>query len=90
MQGAVEPYGTKISLRMERDTLSGGESASGMTPQLAERYAYRVWVAEDGLLPAPQDLLEQAGITGGTERLVSIAAVRTEGSSVVQAVLPAA
>ena len=90
VQGAVAPYGTKISLRMERDTLAGAESSSGLTPQLAEQYAYRIWVAEDGLLPAPRDLLEQAGITGGADRLVSIAAVRTEGSPVVQAVLPAA
>jgi len=90
VQGAVAPYGTKISLRMERDTLTGAESSSGLTPQLAEQYAYRIWVAEDGLLPAPRDLLEQAGITGGADRLVSIAAVRTEGSPVVQAVLPAA
>ena len=43
-------------------------------------------MAEDGLLPAPLDLLEQAGITGGTGRLVVIAPAHTEGSQVVQAV----
>lgn len=87
-QAAVEPYGTKLSLWVERDTLSGAENVSGMTAQLAERYAYRVWVEEDGLLPAPRDLLEQAGVTGGADRLVAVTAARTENSPVVQAVLP--
>ena len=72
---------------MERDTLTGGESSSGITAPLVEQYAGRVWMAEDGLLPAPLDLLEQAGITGGTDRLVAITPARTEGSQVVQAVL---
>ena len=88
VQAAVEPYGTKLSLRVERDTLSGAENVSGMTAQLAERYAYRVWVEEDGQLPAPRDLLEQAGVTGGADRLVTVTAARTENSPVVQAVLP--
>ena len=90
VQQAAAPYGTKISLRVERDTLTGGESSSGITAPLVEQYAGRVWMAEDGLLPAPLDLLEQAGITGGTDRLVAITPARTEGSQVVQAVpLPA-
>jgi len=84
---AVEPYGTKISLRLERDTLAGAESLSGMTAQLAEQYAHRVWVTADGLLPAPLDLLEQAGISGGMDRLVEIAAVHAPDSTVTQAVL---
>ena len=87
VQQAAAPYGTKISLRVERDTLTGGESSSGITAPLVEQYAGRVWMAEDGLLPAPLDLLEQAGITGGADRLVAITPARTEGSQVVQAVL---
>ncbi|USF27835.1 hypothetical protein N510_002792 [Firmicutes bacterium ASF500] len=86
VQQAAAPYGTKISLRVERDTLTGGENDSGITASLVEQYAGRVWMAEDGLLPAPLDLLEQAGITGGTGRLVVIAPAHTEGSQVVQAV----
>lgn len=86
VQQAAAPYGTKISLRVGRDTLTGGESDSGITAPLVEQYAGRVWMAEDGLLPAPLDLLEQAGITGGTDRLVVIAPAHTEGSQVVQAV----
>ena len=87
IQKAVEPYGTKISLRVERDTLAGAESLSGVTPQLLEKYAARVWVEEDGLTPAPQDLLEPAGISGGPDRLVSVTTAYTEDSPVAQAVL---
>lgn len=87
VQAAVEPYGTKVSLRMERDTLTGAETASGLTAQLAERYAHRVWMEKDGLLPDPLDLLEQAGITGGKERLVEIRELRDPEGTVTQAVL---
>lgn len=86
VEQAVSPYGTKISLRAERDTLTGAESSSGITGPLLEQHASRVWMAEDGLLPAPADLLESAGITGGAERLVSVAALRNEESTVFQAV----
>ena len=83
--------GAKISLRVSRNTLSGAESVSGVTPELLERYAYRVWVEEDGLLPAPQDLLRQAGIADEDERrprLVSVVPVRDEAGPAVQAVIP--
>lgn len=82
----VEPYGTKVSLRVERDTLAGEENISGVTAALLEQYAHRIWVEEDGLLPPPLDLFRQAGITGGADRLVSIAAARGEGSAATQAV----
>lgn len=85
---AVEPYGTKLSLRVKRDTLAGAETLSGVTPQLLEKYAARIWAEDDGLTPAPQDLLEPAGISGGPDRLVSIAAAYSEDSPVAQAVLP--
>lgn len=84
---AVEPYGTKVSLRVERSTLTREESVSGVTDGLLERYAHRIWMEEDGLLPAPLDLLQLAGITGGAERLVSIAGQRVEGGAAAQAVL---
>lgn len=87
VQSAVEPYGTKLSLRVERDTLAGAETLSGVTPQLLEQYAARIWAEDDGLTPAPQDLLEPAGITGGTDRLVSITAAYTEDGPTAQAVL---
>lgn len=85
---AVEPYGTKLSLRVKRDALTGTETLSGVTPQLLEKYAARIWAEDDGLTPAPQDLLEPAGISGGPDRLVSIAAAYSEDSPVAQAVLP--
>lgn len=87
VQKAAEPYGTKISLRVERDTLAGAESLSGVTPRLLEKYAARIWVEDDGLTPAPQDLLEPAGISGGPDRLVSVTAAYAEDSPVAQAVL---
>lgn len=86
VQQAVAPYGTKLSLRVERDTLSGEENISGVTAALLEHYAYRLWVEEDGYLPTPLELIRQAGITGGADRLVSIAAARGEGSAATQAV----
>lgn len=85
---AAAPYGTKISLRAERDSLTGAERDSGVTAQLLERYAYRIWMAEDGLLPAAPDLLEQTGISGGTDRLVSIVPAAAQESAIVQAVIP--
>lgn len=81
----------KVSLRVSRDTLAGEESVSGVTPALLEQYAYRVWVEEDGLLPAPQDLLRQAGIADEDERaprLVSVVPAWDETSPAVQAVIP--
>ena len=87
VQRAAEPYGTKISLRVERNTLAGAETLSGVTPQLLEQYAARIWVENDGLIPAPQDLLEQAGISGGADRLVLVTAAYAEDSPVAQAVL---
>ena len=84
----LEPYGTKLSLRVGRDTLAGAEDSSGVTPQLLERYASRVWVEDDGQLPAPLDLLGQAGITGGADRLVSITGAQKPDSPVTQAVFP--
>lgn len=79
VQQAVEPYGTKISLRVGRDTLAGTETVSGVTAQVLEQYALRVWTEEDGLQPAPLELLTQAGITGGEGRLLLIVPARTEG-----------
>lgn len=86
---AVEPYGAKVSLRVERGTLTREESVSGVTAPLLERYAHRIWMEEDGLLPAPLDLLQLVGITGGPERLVSIANQRVEGGAAAQAVFAA-
>ncbi len=87
VRAAVEPYGTKLSLRVGRSTLEGGETASGVTPQLLEEYAHRIWVEADGQTPAPLDLLEGAGITGGEDRLVLVTHAR-EDTPLFQAVIP--
>lgn len=84
---AVEPYGAKISLWVERDTLAGTENVSGVDSSMLERFAARLWVEEDGLTPVPLDLLERAGITGGAGRLVEIRDAHRENAAVPQAVL---
>ena len=84
---AVAPYGTVLSLRVEGDTLAGTETASGLTAQLLEDYAARLWV-EDGGLPADaEQLLTQAGLTGGAERLVRIVPELEESQAAAQALL---
>lgn len=91
VRAAVEPYGTKISLRVGRDTLAGDESDSGVTPQLLEKYADRIWVEEDGQQPGPAALLEPAGITGGEDRLVLITGEPGDGpifQAVISPVVP--
>lgn len=80
VQQAVEPYGTKISLRVGKDTLTGAESVSGMTVSLLERYAYRVWTDPEGY----------AALTGElTCRGVKIVEQAEENSGLFQAVIPA-
>lgn len=85
VEQSVAPYGTKISLWVERDTLAGTEKVSGVTGALLERYAHRIWVREDELEPAAADLLGPAGIGGGLERLVAVTSSHTQDSPVVQA-----
>lgn len=79
VQQAVEPYGTKISLRVERDTLAGSENASGITVQLLEQYACRVWTGPEGYEALPDGL---------SDRGVKIVAQAEADSSVFQAVIP--
>ena len=87
----IKDAGGNVSLRIGRDALSGESPVSGVTPELLERYAYRVWAEEDGLLPAPQELLRQAGVSDvdeRTPRLVGIVQAWEEGGPAVQAVIP--
>ena len=80
VQQAAEPYGTKISLRVGKDTLTGTESVSGMTVSLLERYAYRVWTDPEGY----------AALTGELAgRGVKIVEQAEENSGLFQAVIPA-
>lgn len=69
---AVRPYGTALSLRVERETLAGEETNSGITGRMLEDHAARIWVEEDGQPSDLTGLMERAGVTGGRERSVVI------------------
>ncbi|WP_251318251.1 putative glycoside hydrolase [Flintibacter muris] len=85
VQAAVEPYGTKLSLRVDEDVLtSEGLALSGVTPQLLEQYACRIWTTHDGLYALsipPHEGYEQ-------ERMVEIVAQAVQDSEIFQAVIP--
>lgn len=72
VQQALEPYGTKLSLRVGRDTLAGEEWSSGLSAPLMEGYAARLWVDGPAVTPSWEELMEQRGISGGAGRLVVI------------------
>lgn len=86
VEQALEPYGAKLSIRTEHSALDGGKDG-GLTPALLERYAHRLWMAEDGESPALADLLTAAGVTGGEERLVVLTAEAAPETKAAQAVL---
>ena len=69
---AVAPYGTILSLRMTRQNLIQNGVNGGLTAQVAEEYAQRIWMEEDGEQPSLVQLLTQAGISQGEERLVEV------------------
>lgn len=78
VEQALAPYGTALSLRLEGDSLS---EHSGLTPQLVERFAGRVWTGD-------LSALEGAGLALDQERLVEIVPQLREASPAgLQAVL---
>lgn len=82
VQTAAEPYGTKISLRVEEDALTGeGPALSGVTAQLLEQYAYRVWTSREGLSALAVQGYDR-------ERTVEIVAEPSQDSEIFQAVIP--
>ena len=82
-QQAAEPYGAKISLRVEGDALADGGALSGITAGLLER-AYRLWSDEEGL-----QALSALEMGEDRERLVRIVDRAGEDSELFQAVIPA-
>ena len=72
----VAAYDTVLSVRLEEGALTGADAVSGLTPDLLETGADRLWMVggETALL----DLLEQAGIQEGERRLVLIGALTGE------------
>ena len=79
VRGAVEPYGTKVSLRIAGEALGEGSAVSGVTPELLERFGDRIWGDLGGLAALPG--LER-------ERTVRIVSQAGEDSAVFQAVIP--
>lgn len=79
VQGAVEPYGTKISLRVGADLLEN-TGLSGLSPDLLDRFGYRFWTGQAGI-PALSSLSEDMA-----QRVVEIVPQAEENRSQFQAV----
>lgn len=84
---ATEGYGAAVSLRVDWDTLEGGETSSGFTSQLLEEYSHRLWIEEDDAGTVSGRFPEQFGLSGGEKRMVMIRAALSEGNDTAQAVL---
>lgn len=69
---ALEPYGTVLSLRVQRAVLTGEDTGSGLTAVGLEKFAGRVWMAEDAEEPSLVDLLAGAGVAQSEKRLVVV------------------
>ena len=82
VQRAVEPYGagTVVSLRLTGDMLGEGSAASGVTPELLQRFGGRIWSDGEGLSLLP-DLPD--------EQKVEVVPQAGEDREFFQAVLPA-
>ena len=82
---ALEPYGTKLSLKVSQEQATGQDTASGLTPQNINQYAQRIWVAgeEQSVLTA----LTGAGLESLQQRLVVCGQTFVSGSTVSQALL---
>ncbi len=81
VQTVVEPYGTKISLRVETQVLEN-EPLSGLSVDLMERFGVRFWTDHTGLLrlsALPGDI---------PQRVVEIVPQAEENRSQFQAVIP--
>lgn len=85
VQAAVEPYGTKISLRVEAGLLEN-PVLSGLTPQLLEQFSSRFWTDGAGLTA----LSAMPAVSGVPQRTVEITAQAAEDRTLFQAVIPPA
>lgn len=85
VQGALEPYGTKLSLRFTEDVITGeGPANSGVTAELLDRFAYRLWAEQDGWMA----LTTASGGQDLSARMAEIVPAATENRSCFQAVIP--
>lgn len=80
---ALEPYGTKLSLKISQAQASGQETSSGITPQNINQYAQRLWIAgeEQEILSA----LTTAGIQSPQQKLVLCTQEFGQNSTISQA-----
>ena len=83
----LEPYGTVLSLRADRDALADGAAGSGLTAAALESGVDRIWMEEDGQEPALVELLSQAGLSEPEQRLVVLVPALDGESAAPQAVL---
>lgn len=83
----LEPYGTVLSLRADREALTDGAAGSGLTAAALESGLCRIWMEEDGREPSPAALLSRAGLSEAEGRLVALVPALGGESSVPQAVL---
>lgn len=84
---ALEPYGTVLSVRTDEAALTGEDTLSGLTAACLEASADRLWLEEND---GTAELLETAGITGGSQRLTRIVSALNPEENVPQAVFPEA
>lgn len=82
---ALEPYGTKLSLKVSQEQATGQETGSGLTPQNINQYAQRIWMA--GEEQDAMSALTAAGIESLQQRLVLCVQGFSQNSAVGQAVL---
>lgn len=85
---ALEPYETQLSVQVDEAVLEdGGGAGSGLTPAVLERCADRLWLLSEATAEELAAKLSQAGITGGTQRLVLQTGALAGQSGTAQAVL---
>ena len=85
---ALEPYETQLSVQVDEAVLEdGGAAGSGLTPAVLERCADRLWLLSEATAEELAAKLSQAGITGGTQRLVLQTGALAGQSGTAQAVL---
>ena len=85
VKGAVEPYGTKISLRFEAEVLTDeGYALSGVTAGLLDQFSYRFWSEQEGWIA----LSALSSVDDVPGRMVEMVHQAEENRTVFQAVIP--
>ena len=81
---ALEPYGTRLSLRAPQDVFTGSDPSTGLTATALNTYVDRLWVSDPSEeLPAA---LERAGVENTETRLVLLTDQPDPDSTFSQAV----